>query len=40
MANSADNKLRCISYITQKTDLDFSCKLSPKETICMKQIVS
>ena len=24
------------SYFTQKTGFDISCKLSPKETICMK----
>ena len=24
------------SYVSQKTDFDLSCKLSPKETICIK----
>ena len=33
-ANSADNK--CFSYVSQKTGFDFSCKLSPLETICIK----
>ena len=32
--NSADNKL--ITFFSQKTGFDISCKLSPLETICMK----
>ena len=28
--------LKYISYFSQKTGFDISCKLSPKETICMK----
>ena len=33
---SADNILKYFSYFSQKTGYDISCKLSPKETICMK----
>ena len=33
---SADDILKYFSYFPQKTGYDISCKLSPKETICMK----
>ena len=33
---SADDILKYFSYFSQKTGYDISCKLSPKETICMK----
>ena len=33
---SADDILKYFSYFSQKTGFDISCKLSPKETICMK----
>ena len=33
LANSADDKLACFSYFSQKTGFDISCRLSP---ICMK----
>ena len=33
---SADYILKYFSYFPQKTGFDISCKLSPKETICMK----
>ena len=33
---SAENILKYISYFSQKTGFDISCKLSPLETICMK----
>ena len=33
---SADNILKYFSYFSQKTGYDISCRLSPKETICMK----
>ena len=32
---SADNILKYFFYFSQKTRFDISCKLSPKETICM-----
>ena len=35
-ANAADNKLIIVSLFSRKIGFDFSCKLSPKETICMK----
>ena len=34
--NSADNILKYFSYFSKKIGFDTSCKLSPKETICMK----
>ena len=33
---SADDILKYFSYFSQKIDFDISCKLSLKETICMK----
>ena len=33
---SADDIFKYFSYFSQKTGYDISCKLSPKETICMK----
>ena len=33
---SADDILKYFFYFSQKTGYDISCKLSPKETICMK----
>ena len=33
---SADNILKYFSYFPQKKGFDISCKLIPKETICMK----
>ena len=33
---SADDILKYLSYFSQKTGFDISCKLSPQETICMK----
>ena len=33
---SADNILKYFYFSKKKTGLDISCKLSPKETICMK----
>ena len=33
---SADNILKYLSYFSEKTGFDISCKLSPLETICMK----
>ena len=35
-ANSADNKLIIFFLIFLENRFDISCKLSPKETICMK----
>ena len=34
--NSADDILIYFSYSSQKIGFDISCKLSPKETLCMK----
>ena len=34
--NSADAILKYFSYFSEKIGYDTSCKLSPKETICMK----
>ena len=36
MANSADGKLIVLFFFSQKLGFCISCKLSPKETICMK----
>ena len=35
-ANSAGDTLISFSYFTHKVDFDISCKLSPRETICLK----
>ena len=35
-ANSAEDILKYFPYFSRKIGFDFSCKLSPKETICMK----
>ena len=34
--NSADNILIYCTYLSQKIGFDIPCKLSPKETVCMK----
>ena len=36
MGKLADDKLMILSYFSHKTDIDISCKVSPKEIICMK----
>ena len=33
---SADDILKCFSYVYKKTGFDSSCKLSPMKTICME----
>ena len=33
---TTDNILKYFSHLFQKTGFDISCKLSPKETVCLK----
>ena len=36
---SADDILKYLSYFSEKTGFDISCKFSPLETICMKCLI-